>query len=66
MSYNNKFCIVILISSSSKLQNLVTLASSRGASTSSNTQIGDGLVKKTAKIKDKAVSACSPPDKQRY
>ena len=53
---------VIFVSSSSKLQNLVTFASSRGASTSSNTQIGDGLVKKTAKINESAVSACSPPD----
>ena len=53
---------VIFISSSSKLQNLVTFASSNGASTSSNTQIGDGFVKNTAKIRDKAVSACSPPD----
>ena len=26
------------------------------------TQIGEGLVKKTAKIRDKAVKACSPPD----
>ena len=32
------------------------------ASTSSRTQIGDGFVKNTAKIKDKAVRACSPPD----
>ena len=40
----------------------MTFASSRGASTSSNTQIGDGLVKKTAKINESAVSACSPPD----
>ena len=53
---------VILISSSSKPQNLVTLASSKGASTSSKTHIGEGLVKKTAKIKDSAVKACSPPD----
>ncbi|GIS77753.1 MAG: hypothetical protein CM1200mP13_11120 [Candidatus Pelagibacterales bacterium] len=43
--------LVILISSSSKLQNLVTLASSSGASTSSNTHIGEGFVKNTAKIK---------------
>ena len=56
--------LVIFVNSSSKLQNLVTLASSRGASTSSNTHIGDGLVKKTAKIKDNAVRACSPPDKR--
>ena len=56
------FVLVIFISSSSKLQNLVTLASSSGASTSSRTQIGDGFVNYTAKIKDKAVRACSPPD----
>ena len=56
------FVFVIFISSSRRLQNLVTLASSRGASTSSNTQIGEGLVKNTAKIKDRAVRACSPPD----
>ena len=54
--------LVILINSSSKLQNLVTLASSRGASTSSKTQIGEGFVKNTANIKDRAVKACSPPD----
>ena len=35
---------VILVSSLSKLQNLVTFASSKGASTSSKTHIGDGLV----------------------
>ena len=40
----------------------VDLASSSGASTSSKTQIGDGLVRNTAKIRDKAVKACSPPD----
>ena len=51
---------VILVSSSRRLQNLVTLASSKGASTSSKTQIGDGFDKKTAKIRDSAVSACSP------
>ena len=62
VSYNYKFSICNFCKSSSKLQNLVTFASSKGASTSSNTQIGDGLVKKTAKIKDKAVNACSPPD----
>ena len=53
---------MIFVKSSSKAQNLVTLASSKGASTSSNTQIGAGLVKKTANIKAKAVKACSPPD----
>ena len=56
------FVFVILVSSSNKLQNLVTLASSNGASTSSKTQIGDGFVKNTAKTSDNAVSACSPPD----
>ena len=56
------FVFVILINSSRRLQNLVTLASSSGASTSSNTQIGDGLVKKTAKINDKTVKAYSPPN----
>ena len=53
---------VIFVNSSSRAQNLVTLASSKGASTSSNTQIGEGLTKKTAKTNDKAVKACSPPD----
>ena len=53
---------VILINSSRRLQNLVTFASSSGASTSSSTHIGDGLVKNTAKIRDRAVKACSPPD----
>ena len=53
---------VILVNSSSRLQNLVTFASSSGASTSSKTQIGEGLVKNTAKINESAVSACSPPD----
>ena len=56
------FVFVIFISSSRRLQNRVTFASSSGASTSSNTQIGEGLVKKTAKIKERAVRACSPPD----
>ena len=49
------FVLVIFINSSRRLQNLVTFASSSGASTSSNTQIGEGLVKKTAKIKERAV-----------
>ena len=57
-----KRVLVIFVNSSNKLQNLVTLASSKGASTSSSTQIGEGLVRKTAKIKDKAVKACSPPE----
>ena len=53
---------VIFVNSSNKEQNLVTLASSKGASTSSKIQIGAGLVQKTAKTRDKAVRACSPPD----
>ena len=48
--------------SRSKSQNLTTFESSSGASTSSKTQIGAGLVKNTAKIMASAVSACSPPD----
>ena len=55
---------VIIVNSSSNAQNLVTLAASRGASTSSKTQIGEGFTKKTAKTRDKAVKACSPPDKR--
>ena len=54
--------LVMFVNSSSKEQNLVTLASSKGASTSSKTHIGEGLTKNTAKIKDNAVNACSPPD----
>ena len=46
---------VIFVNSFRRLQNLVTFASSSGASTSSNTQIGEGLVKNTANIKDNAV-----------
>ena len=42
---------VIFVNSFKRLQNLVTFASSSGASTSSNTQIGEGLVKNTANIK---------------
>ena len=53
---------VIFVNSNKRLQNLVTFASSRGASTSSKTHIGAGLVKKTANIKDRAVKACYPPD----
>ena len=48
--------------SSSMLQKRSTLASSSGASTSSITQIGAGLARKTAKINAAAVSACSPPE----
>src|SRR6185437_3045462 len=44
------------------VQKRSTLASSSGASTSSSTQIGAGLVRKTAKSKASAVSACSPPE----
>ena len=44
------------------VQKRSTLASSSGASTSSSTQIGDGLVRNTAKISARAVSDCSPPD----
>ena len=49
---------------SKRPQNLSTLASSSGASTSSSTQIGDGLVRKTANINDSAVRACSPPERR--
>ena len=38
------------------------LASSNGASTSSRTQKGDGLIRKIAKIRAMAVRAFSPPD----
>ncbi|MNN91023.1 hypothetical protein D3C81_2090740 [compost metagenome] len=38
-----------------------TLASSSGASTSSRTQTGAGLARKTPKISAAAVRACSPP-----
>ena len=48
--------------SSSRSQKRSTLASSRGASTSSSTQIGEGLARNTAKISAVAVSACSPPE----
>ena len=47
---------------SSRLQKRSTLWSSSGASTSSSTQMGEGLVRNTAKISDRAVSVCSPPD----
>ena len=56
------FVFVIFVSSSNKPQNLVTFASSKGASTSSKTQMGEGLTRKTAKTRDKAVKACSPPE----
>ena len=56
------FVEVVFLSCSNKLQNLVTFASSSGASTSSSTHIGAGFVKNTAKTKDNAVSACSPPE----
>src|SRR5438045_3744457 len=47
---------------SNRSQKRSTLASSSGASTSSSTQIGAGLVRNSAKINAIAVSACSPPD----
>ena len=47
--------------SSSMRQKRSTLASSSGASTSSSTQTGAGLARKTPKINAAAVSACSPP-----
>ena len=49
--------------SSSRSQKRVTFASSSGASTSSSTQIGAGLARKTAKIRASAVSVCSPPER---
>src|SRR3989337_655469 len=49
---------------SSRSQKRSMLASSRGASTSSRTQIGAGLVRNKAKISATAVSACSPPDRR--
>ena len=53
---------VLAVISRSKSQNRATFVSSRGASTSSRTQIGAGFVRKTAKIRARAVRACSPPD----
>ncbi len=44
------FVSVIFVSSSINEQNLVTFASSSGASTSSRIQIGAGLIKNTANI----------------
>ena len=64
VSYNNKFSFCDVLSSSKNEQKRVTFASSNGASTSSKTQIGEGFVKKIANTKDKAVKACSPPDKK--
>jgi len=52
----------VLAISSTRLQKRSTFVSSRGASTSSRTQIGAGFDKKTANRSDKAVSACSPPE----
>jgi hypothetical protein len=43
---------VFLLISSRRSQKRSTLASSRGASTSSSTQIGEGFVRKAAKIRD--------------
>ncbi len=51
---------------SSRSQYRSTFASSRGASTSSRTQIGEGFVRKTAKISAVAVSACSPPGQESH
>ena len=53
---------VIFVNSSNSVQNLVTLASSSGASTSSKTHIGEGLTRNTAKINERAVNACYPPE----
>ena len=47
---------------SSRSQKRSTLASSSGASTSSRTHKGAGLVRNRAKINATAVSACSPPE----
>ena len=49
--------------SSSRVQKRSTLASSRGASTSSKTHMGAGFVKNTPKRSASAVNACSPPDR---
>ena len=48
--------------SSIKSQNFSTLLSSKAASTSSRTHIGEGFVRNTAKIKDKETKPFSPPD----
>ena len=48
----------------SSSQKRETFESSRGASTSSKMQIGDGFVRKTEKIMASPVRACSPPDKR--
>ncbi len=48
--------------SSRRSQKRSTFESSKGASTSSRTQMGEGFVRNTAKIRDIAVKACSPPD----
>ena len=64
MGNNNKFCFSNFYEFIQEITKRVTFASSKGASTSSRTHIGEGLVKKTAKIKDKAVSACSPPERR--
>ena len=47
----------MFVSSSKSEQKRVTFASSNGASTSSRTQIGEGLVKNIANTNDKAVKA---------
>ena len=60
MGNNNKSGFVTETNSSKREQKRVTLASSNGASTSSSTQIGEGLVKNIAKTNERAVKACSP------
>ena len=45
-----------------KLQNLSIFTSSKGASTSSNIQNGDGFSENSANTNDNAVNAFSPPD----
>ena len=49
-------------SSSNREQKRVTLASSRGASTSSKTQKGAGFKRYIANSKDVAVNVFSPPE----
>ena len=62
MSYDQKACIRIFDNSRRVEQKRSTLLSSRGASTSSRTQIGAGFVKNAENIKARAVKACSPPE----
>ena len=58
------FVSVFFTISARRSQNLTVLESSSGASTSSRIQIGLGLAINTAKIRDKAVSVCSPPERR--